>query len=157
MIDFIQIQPTGGTALELNTLAYPIVDSFEPEVEIDEHKYKKALVMGEWPAYHTEGALYVTINGDIVGDLGADYTAKRDALVLACKPVVNVDDLPISRNHGTMTLKLTGWPNNAVQDYVITSKAFPMTTDYASTSPFHITFKFPLPYFLDGSTRKYVG
>jgi hypothetical protein len=157
MIDFIELHPVGRSSLELNTLAYPIVDSFEPEVEMDEHKYKKALVMGEWPAYHPEGALYVTINGDIVGNLGADYTAKRDALVLACKPFTDADELLTTRHHGTMHLQLTGWAAVATQDYVITSKSFPMTTDYVSVSSFHITFKFPIPYFLNGSTRYYIA
>jgi len=157
MIDFIELRPFGRSTLELNTLSYPIVDSFEPEIEIEEHKYKKAIVMGEWPAYHPEGALYVTINGDVVGNLGADYTSKRDALTLALTPLYDIDDKPVNRNHGTLALQLTGWAAVATQDYVVTSKSIPMTTDFVSVSSFHITLKFPIPYFVNGSTRYYLA
>lgn len=159
MIDYISITPYGAgrTELVLNTLAYPISSSFEPEIEIEEHKYKKAIVMGEWPAYHPEGAMYVTVQGDVVGDLGADYTTKRNALVYALTPTYDTDDKLLYRNHGFMKLQLTGWAAIAQQDYVVTSKSIPMSTDYASVSEYHITFKFPLPYFLNGSTRYYLA
>lgn len=165
MIDLIRINPFGELppgsgarpSLELNDLIYPITRSFEPEIEIEEHKYKRALVMGEWPAYHPEGALYITVDGDVVGNLGANYTTRRDALVRALTPPYDIDDLPTTRNHGMMELQLTGWSAIAQQEYVVTSKAIPMTTDFVSVSEYHITFKFPIPYFLNGSTRYYLA
>lgn len=165
MIDLIRLNPFGelppGTGtrppLELNTLDYPISSSFEPEIEIEEHKYKKALVMGEWPAYHPEGAMYVTVQGDVVGTVGAPYTALRDALTKALTPPYDADDLPTFRNHGRMDLQLTGWAAVASQEYVVTSKSIPMTTEYVSVTEYHITFKFPLPYFVNGSTRYYLA
>jgi hypothetical protein len=159
VIDFIELNPYGRSALELNTLDYPISQSFEPEIEIEEHKYKRAIVMGEWPAYHPEGALYITIQGDVVGNLGANYTTRRDALTLALTPFYDVDDIPVYRNHGFLRLQLTGWASIARQDYVVTSKSIPMTTQYVSVSEFHVTLKFPIPYFVQegGSTRYYLA
>lgn len=157
MIDLVRINPFGRTALELNTLDYPITRSFEPEIEIEEHKFKRALVPGEWPAYHDEGALYITVEGDVVGNLGADYTTKRDALTLALTPIRDIDDLLLHRNHGYMELQLTGWAAVAQQEYVVTSKSIPMTTDFVSVSEYHIVFKFPIPYFVNGSTRYYLA
>ena len=156
MIDLIRINPFGRSALELNTLDYPISRSFEPEIEIEDKKYKKALVPGEWPTYQNEGALYINVEGDVVGTVGAPYTALRDALVLALTPIRDVDGLLVNRNHGVMELQLTGWAAVAEQEYVVTSKSIPMTTDFVSVSEYHIVFKFPIPYFLDGSTKYYL-
>jgi len=156
VIDLIRINPFGRSSLELNTLDYPISRSFEPEIEIEDKKYKRALVPGEWPAYINEGALYINVEGDVVGNLGSNYTTRRDALVLALTPLRNVDDIMTTRNHGTMDLQLTGWAAVASQEYVVTSKSIPMTTDFVSVSEYHIVFKFPIPYFLNGSTRYYL-
>ena len=156
MIDLIRINPFGRSPLELNTLDYPISRSFEPEIEIEDKKYKKALVPGEWPTYQNEGALYINVEGDVVGTVGAPYTALRDALVLALTPIRDVDGLLVNRNHGVMELQLTGWAAVAEQEYVVTSKSIPMTTDFVSVSEYHIVFKFPIPYFLDGSTKYYL-
>ena len=159
MIDLIRITPFGPdkSPLELNTLDYPITRSFEPEITVEEHNYKRPLQPGEWPAYTRDGALYISVEGDVVGNLGSNYTTKRDALVWATTPHRDADDLLVYRNHGVMELQLTGWAAVASQEYVITSKSIPMTTDFVSVSEFHIVFKFPIPYFLNGSTRYYIA
>lgn len=161
MITSIQIIPVVGSPLELNTLDYPISQDFDPEIEYEDEKYKKALVPGEWPAYVPQGALYLTIIGDIVGRDPAqptvDYMNKRTALQNALRPAENVDGILTTRHHGTLRLRMDGWASTADNDFVTVSLSMPLTTEYVSVSEYRWTAKFPRPYFLNGATRFYIA
>jgi len=152
MITLLEYHPNAGSAVELNTLIYPL-HNFEVQTNIDTHEFKRMAEAGEWPSFHYPGAMVITCDGDIIGS-GAtptnDYVAKRIALLDAILPPIQV---LTSRRHGFLRLQLDGMTETADADVVITEQAAPMRALYPAISPFMITWKAFLPYFVGTSTQ----
>lgn len=150
MIEFLELRPNTGSPLELNTLSYPC-QVFDPNGDFEDKKFKKMQQPGEHPTFVYPPALYIAIEGDIVGTGAtptADFNTKRFALINASGPPITATGVLTARKHGVLRIRLDGMTENADADFLCVSRSVPLSTEFWSVNEFRLSLKISQGYFV---------
>lgn len=148
MLTKIEIRPVSGSAVELNTLTYPL-SVCDIQTNIDTHEFKRMANSGEWPSYHYPGALTAHVEGHCLADTSTAYVTARLALLDAVLPPLGT---LTSRKHAVLRIRMDGMSEDADTDVVVTTMQIPMAALYPANSEFMITWKGFNPYFTGVTT-----
>lgn len=147
-------KPNIGSSLVLNSVDYPIDESFQVEVEFSDPAVKKMQQGGEWPSFGYPGAARVVCEGHILGISKLNFWQNRQKFLDALTPPNRVLE---SRRHGILTIADTDMTEPMFNYCRIINRIANLDNLSPERCPYLVTFKAFTPYFLGvASGREYI-
>jgi hypothetical protein len=142
--DKIEIRPTTGPALEINTNDIPVFNlETDPEYS-NPSQVEKSMLSGLWPTFNLARGMPLTMEGAIFGRgandvaIATDMATRTQTFKTALHRVSDLTP-PTARVHGVLRLRQTGWGEDADAPYHVVSVRVPDVAGQVAVSEWFVS------------------